>query len=235
MNSIRLVLGGDWDEMLLQSNLNRQRIRWIFRESVFIAYPEHPQNLLVPSPSNYRSYYETRRFNQFNETIWSMTGGSGFTGDDVVNEAIKLATAKTNITGFVMDDFFIGETRLSTDDLDSIRARIPRELGWSNPNLWVVLYDDELNRLSYDSYLKRFDYITFWTKDSDNLSKLPEKFGNIRSQSFWIYEPSQNSLGLLYVGLSKPHESSTPTQENAAGQNAFSTGKSAGMVEEWKN
>ena len=57
----------------------------------FIAYP---QNLLVPSPSNHRSYYETRRFDQFSETIWSMTGGSGITGNDVVNEAIKLAKRK---------------------------------------------------------------------------------------------------------------------------------------------
>ncbi len=107
------------------------------------------RNLLVPSPSNYRSYYETHRFNQFNETIWSMTGGSGFTDDDV-NEAIKLATAKTNITGFVMDDFFIGGTRLSTDDLDSIRARIRRELGWSSPNLygWFYMTTNSIYRLT---------------------------------------------------------------------------------------
>ena len=64
-----------------------------------------------------------------------MTGGSGITGNDVVNEAIKLATAKTNIIGFVMDDFFIGGTQLSTNRPDSIRARIRRELGWSSPNL----------------------------------------------------------------------------------------------------
>lgn len=34
-----------------------------------------------------------------------MTGGSGITGNDVVNETIKLAKSKTNITGFIMDDF----------------------------------------------------------------------------------------------------------------------------------
>ena len=114
-----------------------------------------------------------------------MTGGSGITGNDVVNEAIKLATAKTNITGFVMDVFFIGRAQLTLNisQLDSIRARIPRELGWSSPNLWVVLYDDELNRSSfdYDSYLKRFDYITLWTKDSDDLSKLPENLATLET------------------------------------------------------
>lgn len=69
-----------------------------------------------------------------------MTGGSGITSNNV-NEAIKLAKAKTNITGFVMDDFFIRGSQLTLDisQLDSIRVRIPRELGWSNPNLWVII------------------------------------------------------------------------------------------------
>lgn len=124
-----------------------------------------------------------------------MTGGSGFTGDDVVNEAIKLATAKTNITGFVMDDFFIGGTQLSTNQLDSIRARIRRELGWSSPNLWVVLYDDELNISSYNSYLERFDYITFWTKDSDNLSKLPENLATLEAKVSGFTNPPKIALG----------------------------------------
>ena len=181
---------------------NQMGIQRIF----FIAYPKYPQNLLVPSPSNYRSYYETRRFNQFNETIWSMTGGSGITGNDVVNEAIKLSKAKTNITGFVMDDFFIGGTRLSTNRLDSIRARIRRELGWSNPNLWVVLYDDELDESSYDSYLKRFDYITLWTKDSDNLSKLPENLTTLETKISQFTNPPKIALGCYmwdYQNLTK--------------------------------
>ena len=44
------------------------------------------------------------------------------------------------------------------------------------------LYDDELNRSSYDSYLERFDYITFWTKDSDNLSKLPKNLATLEAK-----------------------------------------------------
>lgn len=185
---------------------NQMGIQRIF----FIAYPEYPQNLLVPSPTNYRSYYETRRFNQFNETIWSMTGGSGITGNDVINEAIKLAKAKTNITGFVMDDFFIGRAQLTLNisQLDSIRARIRRELGWSSPNLWVVLYDDELNRLSYDSYLKRFDYITLWTKDSDNLSKLPENLATLETKVSGFTNPPKIALGCYmwdYQNLTNLH------------------------------
>lgn len=38
-----------------------------------------------------------------------MTGGSGITGNDVMNEAIKLAKAKINITGFIMDVFSLEE------------------------------------------------------------------------------------------------------------------------------
>ncbi len=196
-------LGKNASSIEPETAANQMGIQRIF----FIAYPDHPQNLLVPSPTNYRSYYETHRFNQFNKTIWSMTGGSGITGNDVVNEAIKLATAKTNITGFVMDDFFIGGTRLTISQLDSIRARIPRELGWSSPNLWVVLYDDELNRSSYDSYLKRFDYITLWTKDSDNLSKLPENLATLEIQVSRFANPPKIALGCYmwdYQNLTNP-------------------------------
>ena len=126
-----------------------------------------------------------------------MTGGAGITGDDVINEAIKLAKAKTNITGFVMDDFFIGgaHSLITTNQLDSNRARIRRELGWSSPNLWVVLYDDELNISSYDSHLERFDYITFWTKDSDNLSKLPENLATLESKVSGFTNPPKIALG----------------------------------------
>ncbi len=49
MNLIRLVLGGDWDEMLLQSNLKRRRIRWISRESSSSHIPSIPRICLFPA------------------------------------------------------------------------------------------------------------------------------------------------------------------------------------------
>lgn len=59
----------------------------------------------------------------------------------------------------------------------------------------MVLYDDELNRSSYDSYLERFDYITLWTKDSDNLSKLPETLATLETIVSRFTNPPKIALG----------------------------------------
>lgn len=59
----------------------------------------------------------------------------------------------------------------------------------------MVLYNDELNELSYDSYLERFDYITLWTKDSDDLSKLPEYLATLETKVSQFMNPPKIALG----------------------------------------
>ena len=81
-----------------------------------------------------------------------------------------------------MDDFFKTNATgndigvLSVEDLKKERTRL--KIPDRTLNLWVVLYDFQLN-LPVKSHLELCDTITFWTWEAENLANLNDNFKSL--------------------------------------------------------
>lgn len=123
---------------------------------------------------------ESMALESMDQVVWSIVGDSGSLCNDDgwgdLDEVIRQAKLFPNITGAVLDDFFI-EKRLqafSPQRLREIRAKLQR-VNDKKLDLWVVLYDRDLDSPIQD-YLNECDVITFWTWCGENLKSLDHKF-----------------------------------------------------------
>jgi len=116
--------------------------------------------------------------------VWSSIGDASSTRNDEhsdLDEVVSLAEKFPNITGAVMDDFFVGEEpygRYCQRELRRFRDRLhdaPRPL-----DLWVVLYRHQLG-LRIADYLNLCDVVTFWTWEAADLHDLEKNFDEFRS------------------------------------------------------
>jgi len=123
-----------------------------------------------PSPDEYEKYAES--FNPLRKVVWSLTEAGGRYEKGELERIISLKKKYPNITGAIMDDFFIPEVYSFTPEkISKIRERLHR----NNMELWTVLYHHQLE-LNVENYLKEFDVITYWTWYGDNLISLEKDF-----------------------------------------------------------
>jgi hypothetical protein len=121
-----------------------------------------------PKPEEFSRYYDAGEFNLFKKVIWSVVGESGRSSLKERTKALELYHSRTNIVGFVMDDFFATKHRaLSPVQVSQFRQE-------SGAKLWVVFYNDDLSKPHFDTrfipWLKEVDGITLWFKDQASLT-----------------------------------------------------------------
>ena len=64
-------------------------------------------------------------FRSLKQVNWSLTGAGGATSIEERNHVFRLASAMPNVTGFFMDDFFLGEVSDNRQWLADIRSPFP--------------------------------------------------------------------------------------------------------------
>lgn len=121
-------------------------------------------------------------FRPLKNVVWSIVGESGCSDtEEEVSIVKELASGFPNISGVIMDDFF---RRKEDADGNRIPGYTPEELAGiknklvlpdRNLDLWVVLYDAELN-LPLREHLKQCDVVTFWTWTAENLKNMEQNF-----------------------------------------------------------
>ena len=111
--------------------------------------------------------------------FWSITGASGLTSDEERKHVFDLAAQNPNITGFMMDDFFQGESgaSLSIEELTDIRSRltingIPRKI-------CVTLYTHQILP-QFREHLALCDVISLWTWKAEDLKDLEANFRKLK-------------------------------------------------------
>ena len=115
--------------------------------------------------------------------VWSVVGDSSSTRNDKksdVEEVVKLARKFPNITGGMLDDFFLraepGQEKISRHSLESVADMAERLHGAARPlDLWVVMYKHHLD-LPAQEYLDLCDVIAYWTWYGSELVDLERDF-----------------------------------------------------------
>jgi hypothetical protein len=135
-----------------------------------------------PKPSDFSSYYDSRDFSRFKKVVWSLGGEGGTSSISERRNALRLTEFKTNVIGFVLDDFFSRKERaLTPRQLNKMRERLARAAPAKTcPNLWAVVYDTDVCKTKASSnakfatrfapWLKEVDGITLWFKKQESLT-----------------------------------------------------------------
>lgn len=166
--------------------------------------------------------------------VWSIVGAGGCKDNtDEVSRVTDLAGRFPNITGVIMDDFFVREidatghtgTGYTPQQLNDIQRRL--RLPERKLDLWVVLYDRELH-LPVQDHLKQCDVVTFWTWESVNLSRLEENFAKVEQ-----YAPNCRKLMGCYMydfGAQKPMPVAELERQCSIGLRWIREGRIEGML-----
>jgi len=118
--------------------------------------------------------------------VWSIVGDTSSTRNDQQSDleaVVSLAEQFPNVTGAMMDDFFLGEVapdgrqaRYLPRDVRQFRDRLHQA---THPlDLWVVVYDRILDR-PLGPHLDLCDVVTFWTWKAAELDKLADNFARL--------------------------------------------------------
>jgi hypothetical protein len=128
---------------------------------------------------------EAEKLKGLKEVVWSSIGDSNSEqheeNESDLNEILKIADSYDNISGAILDDFFITPTadgRVGTHSLESIGHMRDKLHNFSKRSLdlWLVWYTHQLN-YDLEEYIKLFDVATLWEWKGSNLINLDE---NIR-------------------------------------------------------
>ncbi|MCD6408069.1 hypothetical protein J7L87_03355 [bacterium] len=123
-----------------------------------------------PKVEEYERYAES--FKDLKEVVWSLTGAGGRYEKGELERIISLKGKYANITGAIMDDFFVPEEySFNPGEISEIREFLHR----NGMELWTVIYEHQLG-LSVEDYLKEFDVITYWTWFGNRLEDLEKSF-----------------------------------------------------------
>lgn len=123
---------------------------------------------------------EAAKLRDLKEVVWSAIGDASSKQHDGnksdLDEILRIAAHYDNITGAILDDFFIAPTpdgRVARHSVESIQDMRNKLHGFSKRplDLWLVWYAHQLN---YDltDYIKLFDVLTFWEWKGSNLEHL---------------------------------------------------------------
>ncbi|MFH0797485.1 MAG: hypothetical protein V2A65_10630 [Candidatus Omnitrophota bacterium] len=114
---------------------------------------------------------ESAKLVSMDQVVWSAIGDSGSTrnndNESDLDEVLRQAGKFPNITGAVLDDFFVARRtpgasygRHSVESIAKMRDRLHR-FPKRPLDLWVVWYKRQLG-FEIDDYLNLFDVITYW-------------------------------------------------------------------------
>lgn len=177
---------------------------------------------------------EARALTSLKKVVWSIVGDSGSKRNDQktdLEEVVALAGKYPNICGAIMDDFFQnGEDqtvpgRYTPQDLAGFRRELRRA---RQPlDLWVVLYDYQLNRpLQY--HLAECDVVSFWTWKGADLAQLEQNLPRVQALA-----PGKRIMLGCYLwdyAVGKPMPLDLMQHQCRLGQQWIKEGKIEGMV-----
>ena len=128
-----------------------------------------------PAPP-FENYAE--QFSGMDKLIWSVIGDAGSKRNNEKSDlqpVLDLKKSIPNLCGAVMDDFF-GNDR---DNIDVVR-KISEKLHAAGMELWVVLYDRQLEEPRLKEFLEYCDVINFWTWRPEKLPALENNLDKLR-------------------------------------------------------
>ena len=127
-----------------------------------------------PAPGTEEKY--AKQLSKCERVGWSVVPAGGpndIIADHIENVEVvlKLSQQYSNIRNVMFDDYFVGDKpRCTTKQLAEMRTLLGNE---SNPlDMWVVVYDYNLERYLVEEQLEYFDVINFWTWEANNLTLL---------------------------------------------------------------
>jgi len=149
-------------------------------------------------------------FRALRSVVWSIVGAGGTSQDEELGHVLDLAAELPNLTGVMMDDFFLDPAKhddvavLSLDQLRAIRKRLGlRDRRLTLPkrlDLYAVLYDHQLD-FPVAEHLALCDKLTFWTSSARDLANLERNLdrvdalapscGKLLGCYMWDYAPKQ--------------------------------------------
>lgn len=163
---------------------------------------------------------------------WSAVGANGplsSFSDHIksVKTILKLSDDFPNVTEVMFDDFFTGDKpRVTLNQLIEMRNLLHER---DNPmDMWVVIYDFNLERYLKDEYLQYFDVLNFWTWESKNLDSLETNIVKLRSRV-----PDKRIVLGCYMydyGASKPISVTSMAAQCQLGLKLLNEGVIEGMV-----
>jgi hypothetical protein len=129
---------------------------------------------------------ESEKMKNMRQVVWSAIGDSGSVrnnGDQSdLEEVLRQAKKFPNITGAVLDDFFISPAhnngkvaRHSLESIVDMREKLHRQ----SLSLWLVWYKRQLE-WPVEKYLELFDVISYWNMGaSDEFAEIDKDFGKV--------------------------------------------------------
>ncbi len=136
------------------------------------------------------------KFSVLPRAAWSIVGDGGSKKSDwdgVFNAVLDVGRHYPNIVAGVMDDFLDWENK-SKPRIPLERIREYRKtLHAIGMELWIVLYEHQLDVEWVPEFLAECDCVSFWTWKHENLDKLQENIACVRQLA-----PSQKLIQGLY-------------------------------------
>jgi hypothetical protein len=138
-------------------------------------------------------------FQPLKQVVWSVVGSGGQGGMAELPYVLSLAKNFTNIGGIYLDDFIIDHKKRADGSVVGRPALHPSELTSAREKLksvgrpmdiWITLYSHEVNpkhaaHVGCDpplaTFLDRFDVLTLWTWNANELPKLEESLAALEA------------------------------------------------------
>ncbi len=167
------------------------------------------------------------------EVVWSIVGACGTVehndGKGDIDEVLRQANMFDNITGGVLDDFFVSQERRAAFPPEALaKIRTQLKIGARRPlDLWMVVYATNLE-LPIQPYLDLCDVLTFWTWKSEDLVRAPENFESLIERT-----PGKRHLNGCYMydyGNNRPMPLDLMKKQAALYEKWLLEGKSDGLV-----
>ena len=163
--------------------------------------------------------------------VWSFVNEGGVTEDDEVAHVLELAGKFRNVTGAMMDDFFIDrdpQRRLAVHtpgQLRDIRERLT--VAGRRLDLWAVLYTHQLGRPLRD-HLAACDVVSLWTWHGRDLQHLERNLGRAEA----LHPGARLVLGcyLWDYGDKRPLPVESMERQCRAGLRWLQEGRIEGMI-----
>jgi hypothetical protein len=124
---------------------------------------------------------EAEKIKDLKEVVWSAIGAGDVkqyeNDQNDLDEVLRIAEIYPNITGAILDDFFLAAEipgkssgRHSLESISKISDRL-HNFSRRRLDLWMVWYTYQLD-FNVDDYIKRSDVLTLWTWKGSDLTEL---------------------------------------------------------------
>lgn len=168
------------------------------------------------------------------EVVWSIVGAGGMAnhndGKGDLDEVIRQAKMFPNVTGGVLDDFFVSEERRAAFNpaiIEGMRAKM-REETKRDMKLWVVVYENNLD-LPIEEHLNACDVISFWTwRNQEHLKDAEKNFERLYEMTPGKFH--MNGVYLYDYGSKSPLPLSLMKEQCALYEKMLLDGRSDGLI-----